>query len=154
MLVLSRKENEKVLFPHLGIAVQILRVGGGKVRLGIEAPGDVSVVRHEIASEEQLAEFSRAAQAKGEGQPATKCAIGCTRRCWACAWPTSSFRETWSKTRKRRCSGLMANMQGLDNESGKVRTATSAALAAQSAGRRRQLERAAAADRISVAFGL
>jgi carbon storage regulator CsrA len=59
MLVLSRKENEKVLFPHLGIAVQILRVAGGKARLGVEAPHDVSVVRHEIASEEQLAEFSR-----------------------------------------------------------------------------------------------
>src|SRR4051794_464238 len=58
MLVLSRKENEKVLFPNLGIAMQILRVGGGKVRLGIEAPGNVAVVRHEIASDEQLAEFS------------------------------------------------------------------------------------------------
>jgi carbon storage regulator CsrA len=59
MLVLSRKENEKVLFPHLGIAVQILRVAGGKARLGIEAPHDVSVVRQEIASEEQLAEFAQ-----------------------------------------------------------------------------------------------
>src|SRR6185503_8144813 len=59
MLVLSRKENEKVLFPHLGIAVQILRVGGGKARLGVEAPHDVSVVRHEIASEEQLAVFAQ-----------------------------------------------------------------------------------------------
>jgi carbon storage regulator CsrA len=58
MLVLSRKENEKVLFPHLGIAVSILRVGGGKARLGIEAPGDVAVIRHEIANDEQLAEFS------------------------------------------------------------------------------------------------
>ncbi len=58
MLVLSRKENEKVLFPNLGIAMQILRVGGGKVRLGVEAPNNVSVVRHEIASDEQLAEFS------------------------------------------------------------------------------------------------
>jgi carbon storage regulator CsrA len=58
MLVLSRKENEKVVFPHLGIALSVLRVGGGKVRLGIEAPDDVAVVRREIASEEQLAEFS------------------------------------------------------------------------------------------------
>jgi carbon storage regulator CsrA len=58
MLVLSRKENERVLFPHLGIAMQILRVGGGKVRLGIDAPDEVSIVRHEIASIEQLAEFS------------------------------------------------------------------------------------------------
>jgi len=58
MLVLSRKENEKILFPHLGIALQILRVGGGKVRLGVEAPSDVSVVRYEIASEEQMNDFA------------------------------------------------------------------------------------------------
>lgn len=58
MLVLSRKEDEKVLFPHLGISISILRVGNGKARLGIEAPGDVTVVRREIASDEQLAEFS------------------------------------------------------------------------------------------------
>jgi carbon storage regulator CsrA len=58
MLVLSRKENEKILFPHLGIALQILRLNGGKVRLGIEAPDDVSVVRHEIASPEQVEEFA------------------------------------------------------------------------------------------------
>jgi carbon storage regulator CsrA len=62
MLVLSRKENEKVIFPHLGVALQVLRVGGGKVRVGIEAPDEVSVIRYEIASAEQLAEFSEKLQ--------------------------------------------------------------------------------------------
>ena len=67
MLVLSRKENEKVVFPNLGIAVQILRVAGGKARLGVEAPHDVSVVRHEIASEEQLADFTKQLTRSAEG---------------------------------------------------------------------------------------
>jgi carbon storage regulator CsrA len=67
MLVLSRKENEKILFPHLGIALQILRLGGGKVRLGIEAPDDVSVVRHEIASPEQIEEFAQRLQQSAAG---------------------------------------------------------------------------------------
>jgi len=67
MLVLSRKENEKVVFPHLGVALQVLRVGGGKVRVGIEAPDDVSVIRYEIASAAQLAEFSeKLRQSAGE----------------------------------------------------------------------------------------
>lgn len=49
MLVLSRGRNEKVVFPTLGISVEILRVAGNKVRLGIDAPREVPVHRHELA---------------------------------------------------------------------------------------------------------
>jgi carbon storage regulator CsrA len=49
MLVLSRGRNDKVVFPTLGISVEILRVAGNKVRLGIEAPQEVPVHRHEVS---------------------------------------------------------------------------------------------------------
>lgn len=49
MLVLSRGRNDKVVFPTLGISVEILRVAGNKVRLGIEAPQEVPIHRHEIS---------------------------------------------------------------------------------------------------------
>ena len=47
MLVLSRKESEKI---RLGdsIVVTIVRVSGDKVRLGIEAPPNVIVLRDEL----------------------------------------------------------------------------------------------------------
>jgi carbon storage regulator CsrA len=48
MLVLSRGKNEKVVFPSLGISVEIVRVAGKKVRLGIEAPSEIPVHRHEL----------------------------------------------------------------------------------------------------------
>ncbi len=48
MLVLSRGHNDKVIFPTLGISVEILRVAGNKVRLGIEAPDEIPVHRHEV----------------------------------------------------------------------------------------------------------
>ncbi|MEZ6047399.1 MAG: carbon storage regulator [Planctomycetaceae bacterium] len=48
MLVLSRRLNEKVVFPHLGISVEVLRVNKDRVRLGIEAPESVQILRGEI----------------------------------------------------------------------------------------------------------
>jgi carbon storage regulator CsrA len=49
MLVLSRRESDKVLFPSLGISVEVLRIQGNKTRLGITAPSEVPILRHEIA---------------------------------------------------------------------------------------------------------
>lgn len=54
MLVLSRRQNDKVVFPNLGIAVEILRISGRSVRVGVAAPPEVSVLRHEIAEQEGL----------------------------------------------------------------------------------------------------
>lgn len=48
MLVLTRKENQKVCFPSLGITVQILGVKGSSVRLGVDAPLEVRIVRDEL----------------------------------------------------------------------------------------------------------
>lgn len=48
MLVLSRRTADKVCFPNLGIAVEVLRISGNRVRLGIECPDDVQVLRHEL----------------------------------------------------------------------------------------------------------
>jgi carbon storage regulator len=47
MLVLSRKESERI---RLGdsIVVTVVRVAGDKVRLGIEAPADMLVLREEL----------------------------------------------------------------------------------------------------------
>jgi len=53
MLVLSRRPNEKIVFPHLGITVEILHVKGNSVRVGVDAPTSIKVYRHEVA--EQLA---------------------------------------------------------------------------------------------------
>lgn len=50
MLVLSRRPNERILFPNLGISVQVIRVAGKAVRLGIDAPPDIRVAREEILS--------------------------------------------------------------------------------------------------------
>ena len=47
MLVLSRKENERLVIDG-NIIVTVVRVASGKVRLGIEAPPEIHVQREEL----------------------------------------------------------------------------------------------------------
>ena len=51
MLVISRKPNDRIVFPKLGITVQVVRVDGRNVRLGIDAPKSVQILRHEVADD-------------------------------------------------------------------------------------------------------
>lgn len=48
MLVLSRRIQEKLYFPGIRLIVHILSVRRGAVRLGIEAPPELTVLREEI----------------------------------------------------------------------------------------------------------
>lgn len=47
MLVLSRKVNEEIIIGD-NIRVRLVKVGGGRARLGISAPKEVSVRRAEL----------------------------------------------------------------------------------------------------------
>ena len=47
MLVLSRRERQRIKLGD-SIVVTVVRVSGDKVRLGIEAPADVLVLRDEL----------------------------------------------------------------------------------------------------------
>ncbi|MBN2293466.1 MAG: carbon storage regulator [Pirellulales bacterium] len=47
MLVLSRRENERIKLGN-SIVVTVVRVAGDRVRIGIEAPPDVVVLREEL----------------------------------------------------------------------------------------------------------
>ncbi|MEZ6060839.1 MAG: carbon storage regulator [Planctomycetaceae bacterium] len=49
MLVMSRRQDEKVVFPGLGIVVTLLGVRGNTARLGVDAPRDVKILREEVA---------------------------------------------------------------------------------------------------------
>jgi two-component system, OmpR family, response regulator len=48
MLVLSRRLHEKILFPGFETAVEVLAIRPGLVRLGIDAPRDVEIIRQEL----------------------------------------------------------------------------------------------------------
>ncbi len=48
MLVLSRRVNEKIVLPNLGVTVEVIEVQGKRVRLGITAPSNVRITRQEL----------------------------------------------------------------------------------------------------------
>jgi carbon storage regulator CsrA len=65
MLVLSRGANEEIQFPRLGISVKVVRVDGKRVRLGIDAPRDVEILRGELtphAAKQGFQETDRTAE--------------------------------------------------------------------------------------------
>jgi carbon storage regulator len=47
MLVLSRREGEKIIIGD-SIVITVVRTGGDKVRIGIEAPENVLILRGEL----------------------------------------------------------------------------------------------------------
>ena len=60
MLVLSRKVGERILIGE-GISVTVVRISGGGVRLGIEAPPELPVVREELKGQLDDADVERPA---------------------------------------------------------------------------------------------
>jgi len=50
MLVLSRRKGEKIVFPTIGVELELLKVQGNTARLGIEAPHHVKILRDELAA--------------------------------------------------------------------------------------------------------
>jgi carbon storage regulator len=54
MLVLTRKTNERILIGD-DIVLTVVRIDDYSVRLGIDAPKDVEILREELLQEEQPA---------------------------------------------------------------------------------------------------
>ena len=54
MLVLSRKPGERILIGD-NVTVTIVRIGPNNVRLGIDAPRDMNIVREELLLNPQVA---------------------------------------------------------------------------------------------------
>jgi carbon storage regulator CsrA len=56
MLVLSRKTDQKIVFPNLGVSLKLISVRGNLAKIGIEAPKDLAILREELADESENAE--------------------------------------------------------------------------------------------------
>lgn len=48
MLVLTRRPDESIVFPGLGVTVQVVRINGSIARIGVDAPPELRVLRGEL----------------------------------------------------------------------------------------------------------
>lgn len=49
MLVLTRREKDTIRIPDLDIEIEVCRIKGNTVRIGIKAPEEIRVIRGEIS---------------------------------------------------------------------------------------------------------
>ena len=54
MLVLTRKVNEEILIGD-NIRIKVVDIGAGRIRLGISAPRDVTVLRDDVIRDFEVA---------------------------------------------------------------------------------------------------
>src|SRR5205823_50514 len=69
MLVLSRRLDEKILFPSINTAVKVIAIKHGLVRLGIEAPPEVLVLREELQGRMPEGALAAASSAEHGARP-------------------------------------------------------------------------------------
>jgi carbon storage regulator len=75
MLVLSRRCRESIVLPGDGVTIRVLEIRANRVRLGIEAPSGVSVLRGELICDTETGEVEEvaaqsAAASASSGAPA------------------------------------------------------------------------------------
>ncbi|NOZ38726.1 MAG: carbon storage regulator [Planctomycetes bacterium] len=63
MLVVTRKVGERILIGDK-VVVTVVKIGNGGVRIGVEAPPEMAIMREELA--EQLRQAEEAAQQQSQ----------------------------------------------------------------------------------------
>ena len=64
MLVLARQEGDGITFPDLNLEVEILKIQGSRVQVGIHAPREITVLRSELVSDDVVRSGSSREDAK------------------------------------------------------------------------------------------
>jgi carbon storage regulator len=85
MLVLSRRCRETIVLPGDGVTIRVLEIRSNRVRLGIEAPSGVSVLRGELLCDLETSDDKPAAHRGPRNESATPEKTGTRPRRGSCA---------------------------------------------------------------------
>lgn len=53
MLVLSRRPDQKIVFPSIDVTIKLLKVRGRVAKIGIDAPRELQILREEVSSSQE-----------------------------------------------------------------------------------------------------
>lgn len=59
MLILTRKKNETIVLPELGIVIHVVSVQGDRTRIGVEADPSIKILRGELLDESGTVDSGR-----------------------------------------------------------------------------------------------
>lgn len=68
MLVLARQLNERIVMPTVPAAIEVVAIKPNGIRLGIEAPAEVTILREEILRRGKVSASSLLASAETDAQ--------------------------------------------------------------------------------------
>jgi carbon storage regulator CsrA len=102
MLVLSRKPGEKLVIGE-GITLTVLSVIGNRVRLGIDAPEDVRVLRSELAEWQRQWESGQEEERADPTNEPELVPLSSGRATANCLSPRHSTVHCGGRLSKRRC---------------------------------------------------
>ncbi len=70
MLVLTRYEKQALLIPEYDVSVVVCRIDGNRVRIGIQAPDGVAIIREELMDRYEIyPRKKRTLHGDGDGSP-------------------------------------------------------------------------------------
>jgi len=113
MLVLTRKYQEKIRIGN-NITITVLRTKGKAVRLGIEAPADVPVIRGELSFQDEASAAEEPAEtvSLGDSEPLTR-SNRATSMATATRWETVRDAETkvsLSRVPRNKVAGVLPKL--------------------------------------------
>lgn len=86
MLVLTRKTGEQIMVPCCDVTIEVLRIAGSRVRLGVSAPRNTAVHRAEILRRPLLSGELEAGKADSQAAPAIRVLVADPDPCLANAY--------------------------------------------------------------------
>jgi carbon storage regulator len=83
MLVFTRKSGEQIMVPSCDVTIEVLRIAGSRVRLGVKAPRNTAVHRAEILRRSSLSVEPEAGKADSQAAPAIRVLVADPDPCLA-----------------------------------------------------------------------